>query len=137
MSGTGPTAGRSLTAATYWGSAAPALCAIHCVAAPLLVVVFPVLELSEAAEHVLMPATAALAAAFLMWGVRAHGRWVVWLPAALGMALWVGGDHLLSHSAAGLAAHLLGGGMLAGGLLWNAVLRHRARCAECGCPANA
>jgi hypothetical protein len=136
MNGSRASGGGELNTAYYWGSAAPALCAVHCVAAPLLVVFFPVLELGEAAERLLMLATATVAAAFLTWGVRAHGRRLVWVPAALGMALWAGGDHFLSHSAPGLAAHLLGGGVLAGGLLWNAVLRHRTHCTDCGCPGT-
>jgi hypothetical protein len=118
--------------ASILGVAAPLLCAVHCVAAPLLVVVSPAL-VHGPAETAFRLATLAIAALLLRSGLRAHGRRVVLAPAALGVAAWA-----LSEAApsAETALSVAGGLLIATGMLWNARLRHRAVCHSCGCPAH-
>jgi hypothetical protein len=54
------------------------LCAVHCMASPLVVTILPLAGLSflvqEVTEGFLLAASAALAAASLCWGFRLHRR---------------------------------------------------------------
>jgi formylmethanofuran dehydrogenase subunit A len=114
--------------------AAPLLCAVHCLATPLLVLVAPALLLGAAVEHAIMVASLVMAAAFLGWGIRIHRRFTVAAPALAGALLWVGGEALGSHSSGVLVLHAVGGLLLAGALALNARLRHNALCRACGVP---
>jgi len=117
-------------------AAAPVLCAAHCIATPLLVLLSPAFQMSSAVEYTVMAVAATLAILFLAWGVAAHGRAVVWIPAIAGLIVWIGGEAVFGHSAGGLWLHVAGSILLAGGLIWNAYLRHEATCSDCGCPAH-
>jgi len=119
-----------------WAAAAPVLCAAHCIATPLLVLLSPTFHMTPAVEYAVMGAAALLAIAFLAWGVAAHGRAVVWIPVIAGLVVWIGGEATFGHSAGGLWLHVAGSILLAGGLIWNAFLRHEATCRDCGCPAH-
>jgi hypothetical protein len=125
-----------LTQPSSWAAAAPLLCAAHCIALPVLVLVSPVFHLNPAVEYAVMATAGVLAALFLVWGVAAHGNRLVWVPAMVGLAVWIGGEMTLGHSHAGLGLHAIGSTLLAGGLIWNAWLRHEAACGDCGCPAH-
>ena len=126
----------ALTQAGYWTAAAPVLCAMHCIALPVLVLVSPAFHINPTVEYAIMAGAAVLAILFLVWGVSAHGNYLVWVPAMMGLAVWIGGEIVLGHSAGGLWAHAAGSALLAGGLIWNAWLRHEASCGDCGCPAH-
>jgi MerC mercury resistance protein len=125
---------RSLLGLEAWATAAPLVCAVHCVAAPLLVAVAPRLTLTEAHERGLVAGSLVVAAATLSLGVRVHRRRAVWLPVTAGTVLWLL-SRFLPPSAEGpvtVAASLL----MAGGTFWSARLRHLATCRRCGCIAS-
>jgi hypothetical protein len=126
----------ALTQPGSWAAAAPLLCAAHCIALPVLVLVSPAFHLNPAIEYAVMAGAGMLAVLFLGWGVAAHGNRLVWLPAMVGLAVWIGAEATLGHSHAGLWLHAVGSALLAGGLIWNAWLRHNAECGDCGCPAH-
>jgi len=121
---------------SYLAASASALCAIHCVAAPVLVLVSPALRISQTAEHAMIAVATAIAFVFLAWGVKRHGRVAVWFPALLGLSIWIGGEWIVDHSHRGLLLHALGSTFLAGGLIWNGWLTHAARCVDCCCPSH-
>lgn len=126
-------ASRALRGLEAWATAAPLLCAVHCVAAPLLMVLAPALALDEAHERAVLGASVLLAAAAVALGFRTHRRPGVWLPVAAGALLFLRPPAVLPEEAVSIAASLL----LAAGTFWSARLRHRATCRRCGCIAHA
>jgi hypothetical protein len=118
-----------------WAVAAPLLCAVHCAAMPLVVLVLPALAPASRLEGVLLVVAALLVGAVLVRGVRTHGSIAPGIGAGGGLALW----------AASLAGWLLpvpepvttvvGSVAVAGAMLWNATLAHRASCHHCACAA--
>jgi hypothetical protein len=109
-----------------WGWMVPMVCAVHCLAAPVLLVIAPVLASSALVEGALMAAALLFAVPVLFAGVQVHGRWLVWLPIALGSVLWISE---LAHApipAPGTVLTVSGSLLLAGGLVWNSRLRMRA-----------
>lgn len=74
-------------AASWYGALVPAACAVHCLAAPLLVSLLPALG-AESTERWLMAATALAGAGILARGVWRHRRpWPLALF-AVGVTLW-------------------------------------------------
>jgi hypothetical protein len=126
---------RLLRGMEAWAAAAPLLCALHCLAAPLVVLFAPRLAAAEAHEPVILGASFGLAATAAVLGMRVHRRRAPLLLAAAGGLLWLATLRPipLSGEAASVAASLL----MAAGTLWSARLRHRATCPRCGCPASA
>ena len=119
-----------------WAAAVPLLCAVHCVASPLLVMAVPALGIGHEAEP-LVQAAAALMAGVMAWnGIRAHGRPAVLLPMLAGLVLWAASAALGLAGVGEAVAGVTGGLLLAGGMMWNARLRHDAACHHCGCPAH-
>jgi hypothetical protein len=119
--------------AAFVSVAAPLLCAVHCMAAPLLVALTPALGHGPA-EIAIQAATLAFAVVLLRAGLRTHGRRAVIAPVALGAAAWMAG-HAAPESAETMFS-VAGGLLIAAGMLWNARLRHEAVCHSCGCPAH-
>lgn len=119
-----------------WVGLVPLLCAAHCVAAPLLVAAAPALALSEGGEALVKAASALLAAGVAWSAFRAHRRAAALLPVAAGIAVWALVAALDAHGAGGRLGAALGGVLLAGGMVWNAHLRHRAACPACGCAVH-
>jgi hypothetical protein len=113
-------------------AAAPLLCVAHCLAAPLFVVLAPALAGNEGVEIALMGISAAIAVVVLSAGVRRHGEPVVWMPAIVGLSLWLLGATLPGETQERVLM-VIGGILLAGGLFWDARLRHRASCSSCSC----
>jgi hypothetical protein len=113
-------------------AAAPLLCVAHCLAAPLLVVMAPALAGNEGLEIGLMVISAAIAVIVLAAGVRRHGELVVWMPAIAGLSLWLLGA-ILPGEMREQVLMVSGGILLAGGLFWDARLRHRASCSSLSC----
>lgn len=119
-----------------WAAALPVLCAVHCLAAPILAVIAPALALPSLAEHAVQAASVLLASAMAYSGIRAHGDRRVLIPMALGAAMWMAADPLAWTGAALVIGHVAGGLLLAAGMAWNGHLRHRASCGACVCPAH-
>jgi hypothetical protein len=118
-----------------WATAAPLLCAVHCLATPLVVALAPRLAGSEEHERAAVGASLVLAVLTTALGMRAHGRGSPLALVGAGALLWAATLLALPvpEEAATLGATLL----MAGGALRGARLRHRAACARCGCPAGA
>ena len=107
-------------------------CAIHCMAAPLLITVLPLIGLgfilAESAELVIIVAAGGLAVGSLTWGYQHHRKWRVFL--ILGGALMLIFIARLGVSEnAEVIFMVLGGLLLAGAHLVN---RHLCRtCQHC------
>lgn len=119
-----------------WATTAPLLCAIHCAATPLLVVVAPALSESFLLEIVLFGASLVLSVVSLGTGIRNHGRSIAWAPVALGLVAWAASllevfVPLAPESVTTLLASLT----VAGGLLWNARFLSAEKRAGCHCTA--
>lgn len=123
------------------GVGASALCILHCVATPLLVVAVPALELLERTAHTGF-AVAILCIGLLAFipGYRQHRRWSVVLTALVGFGLLSAGPFMpagaLSESAeTGLT--VLGGVLLITAHLRNAYLCRFCRaCRQAPCTAG-
>lgn len=124
------------SAAIGWAAAVPLLCAVHCIASPLLLVAAPALAPGHAAEAMVQAVSAVLAAVMAWSGIRVHGRRAVLGPMAAGLVLWCAPALAGWTGAAETAAHAMGGVLLAAGMIWSARLRHEAACHHCGCPAH-
>ncbi|HEX2191266.1 MAG TPA: MerC domain-containing protein [Longimicrobiaceae bacterium] len=119
-----------------WSAALPLACAAHCVAMPLAALFVPVLGHSTGVETGILLVTAVLAAAALRSGVRAHGRRAVWLPVAVGFAIWSASLAGWTQPLPEPATTVLGSLLVAAGMVRSARLRHEAACRSCGCPAH-
>lgn len=114
------------------GAIVPLLCVVHCLATPLLVVVAPVLAVSESLEWAGLVLAAAVGVYAGVAGVRVHGRWLVWLPMLAGLGLWTMGLLGWVPGAPEWATTAVGAGALAAALIWEGRLRHRVECPACG-----
>jgi len=114
---------------------ASAACAVHCLAAPLLVSVAPAAATPEV-EWALLLLASAVSAVVLRSGFRAHGRIAPVLIAVVCVALWIavlGGAEIgVPEELATIAASVT----LAAATYWSGRLRHSAECQSCGCPAH-
>jgi hypothetical protein len=119
-----------------WAALVPGLCALHCLAVPVIVLFLPAFQPDPRIERVVMLVAAVLAAGLLGWGVRAHRRVQVWIPAVLGFSLWSSAALSGAHGRMEIALELAGAALVAAALIWSAWLRHQARCGACGCPAH-
>lgn len=103
------------------GACLSVACAIHCLAMPLLVAVLPLIGLSflvgERAEVVMIIGAAVLATGSLVWGVRHHRSWRVFLILVVALAFIATGRtavegtfEIVFHSVGGIllaSAHLV------------------------------
>lgn len=118
-----------------FGAGLSLTCALHCLAAPVLVSMVPMAGLSvlagESAETVFLIASLALAGATLCWGWRVHGR--VRLCVLFGAAaLLIAAGRLWAEDAAEVVFVSSGAGVLATGHVLN-----RRWCAAClRCPPS-
>jgi len=107
---------------------APLLCAAHCIAMPLVVVLAPRLAAFEAHERAVMGASLCLAALATVLGFRTHRRAYPLLLVAAGALVWLAAPLLpLPGEVPAVMANLL----MAAGTLCSARLRHRATCPRC------
>jgi hypothetical protein len=125
-----------LRGADQWAVAVPLLCAVHCLAAPLLLVIAPSLVATPWMEGALMVVAAGLALPLVMQGVRSHGAWWIWIPAVAGLTLWGVELTRLPVGVSDVALTLGGSTLLAVAILLNARIRHRQGGNECSCPAH-
>ncbi|MBH16142.1 MAG: hypothetical protein CME30_02520 [Gemmatimonadetes bacterium] len=117
-------------------AAVPLVCAVHCILTPMATPTLSVLGHNSGIEYGL------LAVAFLMattaYGVawRHHRNHLVWFLGLLGFMIWMvsleGSFLALSES----RGSMVGSFVVAGTLLWNGHLRHKAVCGECICPIH-
>jgi hypothetical protein len=118
-----------------WTSLAPAACAVHCVATPLVVVAVPAFQPLESVEWALLGLTAILVSVAGTAGVQNHGRSAPVLILLLGLGIWTlslaGAFHPVPEDVTTVAAALT----VATGLLWNSRLHCTA--SEKACPACA
>jgi hypothetical protein len=113
------------------GALVPLLCVVHCLATPLLVLVAPMVAESKPLEWAGLVLAAGVCAYTVTAGVRSHGQRIVWVPVAFGLLIWTIG--LLGGAPAGAEwlTTLVGAGAVAGGLVWEARIRHRDECGAC------
>lgn len=116
-----------------WVAAAPALCAVHCAATPLLLLAVPALALWRGVELTLLAITAVLAIVALFVGFRRHRRVPPLVAAGGGLALWGASAGHLIHQAPEALTTMIGALVVAGALLRNSQLLCRSREPECGC----
>ncbi len=110
-------------------------CALHCLAAPLLLSLLPFAGLgflaSESMETALLGASLVLAVGSLCWGFRMHHQRRPLLLLGAALLLILGGRFSLEEMAE-VACVVLGAGLLAGGHLLN---RHLCKtCLQCQAP---
>ncbi len=132
----GPSTATAEGRASGWFGAVPAICAVHCLAMPILASTLPFFAATHAWEAWLVALSALLAAVTLAASWRLHGRRVVWVLASLGFAVWIAA---LAGWLGALPASLmspLGGLLVAISLFWNGHLRHQAVCGSCACPVH-
>lgn len=118
-----------------WVAAAPALCAVHCAATPLLLLAVPTLALWRGVELTLLAVTMALAVAALTVGYRRHRRIPPIVAAGAGLAIWGASAGHLIHRAPEEVTTMAGALLVAGALLRNSQLLCRSREPACGCVA--
>jgi len=119
-----------------WSGVLPAICAVHCLAMPILASTLPFFAVTHTWEVWLLSVSALLAGATLASSWRLHGRPAVWGVASLGFAVWVAA---LAGWMGPLPESLmspLGGSLVAISLFWNGHLRHQAVCGSCACPVH-
>ncbi len=121
---------------TTWVSAAPVLCAAHCLATPVLVLALPSFAVGAVAELVLFTLSALLALGFTAWAVGSHGRMVVALPVLAGLGIWGGGLFDLVPGVSETVTTVTGALILAAGLVWSSWLRHLTVCPTCSCASG-
>jgi chromate transport protein ChrA len=131
-----PPAAAAEDRASGWSGVLPAICAVHCLAMPILASTLPFFAATHAWEAWLVGLSALLAVVTLAVSWRLHGRRVVWAVAALGFAVWIAA---LAGWLGPLPESLmspLGGVLVAISLFWNGHLRHQAVCGSCVCPVH-
>lgn len=118
-----------------WSAIAPLLCAIHCAAAPLLVVAAPGFARIAKLEWPMMGMALALGGWALARGYGVHHRPGPWRVFGLGLVLWVASLLGWLEPLPEEVTTVVGSLVVAASLFWNARLVHRSSCRTCGCPA--
>ena len=122
--------------ASSWFGVLPAVCAVHCLAMPILASTLPCFAATHSWEAGLLAFSALLAVITLAASWWLHGRWGFWFTASLGLAVGVAAlVGWLSPLPESLESRL-GGLLVAGSLFWSGHLRHKAVCGTCACPVH-
>lgn len=108
--------------------AAPVLCALHCLAAPVLAVLAPALAENAGVEVALVGATLATGANAGRGGVALHGDGRLWLLVVLASLLFAAKAAAGHSDAIELAVTVLGSMCIVAALAWDARLRRRCAC---------
>lgn len=122
-------------------AAAPLLCAVHCVATPLLVAVMPAFAVGHTAEVMMFVTSVALVVWATRSGTMVHRHAGPAMVAGLGLSTWGALLFGVLPSVGGELGIALAALLTAGGLVWNARLRHWATemgcsCTSCGHPVT-
>lgn len=115
-----------------WASLAPLLCAVHCAAAPILVVAAPALAAGTWLEVALLVLTVPLAAWALSAGLVRHRQKAPALAAGIGLLAWTGSLAGVYGGVPEEASTLLAALVVTGALVWNARLDCGAGRSESG-----
>jgi hypothetical protein len=105
-----------------WPAAFPLACAVHCVAAPVLVLVAPALVASWWVEAVLMALALAATMGLVVQRARLHGSVWPWVLTGMGAALWAVELTELAVPLPDVALTIGGSVLLAGAMVWSGVL---------------
>lgn len=114
----------------------PLVCAIHCILTPLLTPALSVLGHNSGVEYGLLATAFVMAMTAFGFALKHHRNAMVWLMGLIGFLVWgfsLTGGFLSFSEAQGSTA---GSVVVAGSLLWNGHLRHRAVCGKCICPIH-
>jgi hypothetical protein len=117
-----------------WTSIAPLVCAIHCLATPLLVAVAPSVVVGPQAEWALLGLTVVLVIVALIAGLRSHRDLRPAPLLAAGLAVWVGSLLHVFHPLPEEPVTAVAALVVATGLVWNSrlVCAHReVSCTAC------
>ncbi|MEN8145202.1 MAG: MerC family mercury resistance protein [Gemmatimonadota bacterium] len=109
----------------------PFACAVHCAAAPLLVLALPALAIDPAAEAVLLGLSATAGAVSTGASWRLHRKAGVWVAILLGAGVWGASLSGWLQPVPEAATDALGGALLAAGIFWSTRLAHTQRCERC------
>lgn len=89
------TAMRKISGWDFWGVVISSLCILHCLAIPIVIVIFPALSLKifpqeDVTHAVLLAFILGVAGLAFVSGYRVHGNWrpVAWLVAGLALAVY-------------------------------------------------
>lgn len=118
-------------AAERWVGWTTAVCAVHCLLSPVLVLALPVLALGEAIERVVLVALLPLSVALLWRGVRRHRRIGPCAPMAAGLASWLAALAGAAHGVAQAGLVAAGGALVFLSLQWSTRLAARCGCTSC------
>jgi len=102
-----------------WAAAAPAACAVHCAAMPIVAVAAPSMVSGGGIEWGLLGLTLVFSAVALTFGVRTHGSLSPLAPVAIGVVIWGGALFFLHHIPAFEFTTMAASILVASGLLWN------------------
>jgi len=114
----------------------PLVCAIHCILTPLATPVLSVLGHNSGVEYGLLVVAFVMAMTAFGFALRHHRNHIVWVMGLIGFLVWgvsLAGSFFPFSEAQGSTA---GSVVVAGTLLWNGHLRHRAVCGKCICPIH-
>ena len=117
-------------------SMVPLVCAIHCILTPLATPTLSVLGHNSGVEYGLLAAAFVMAMTAFGFALKHHRNAMVWFMGLIGFLVWgvsLTGGFLSFSEAQGSTA---GSVVVAGSLLWNGHLRHRAVCGKCICPIH-
>ena len=122
--------------ASRWPGVLPAICAVHCLAMPILASTLPFFAATHVWEVWLLALSSLLATVALAASWRLHRRRVVLAVAALGFAVWIAALNGWLDPLPEALMSPLGGLLVAVSLFWNGHLRHQAVCGSCACPVH-
>jgi hypothetical protein len=103
--------------APRWAAAAPALCALHCLASPLLIVVAPALAPTAAVERAMFVVSALLAGTMEVRALRRGATAAPLMVVAIGIGIWGASLSIGVGSLPERATTVLGAALVAAGLV--------------------
>jgi len=100
---------------------APLVCAAHCVATPVLVVVAPMLAPTPRLEWAFFAVSVALVSGAMLQASGVSGRMPrAWIPIMLGLGIWAGSLASWFEPVPEAVSTVIGAMMVSAALLWNA-----------------
>jgi hypothetical protein len=118
----------TLRSPSSWAFLAPIACALHCMAAPLLVVLAPALAPTPRLEWAFFLVSGGLAVGLLAWQAAPERRFALWALALVGLFVWAASIADWFHPVPETVTTVIGTFLVAGALFWNVRLRRRVSC---------